>query len=121
MTVSSSPALLPLTPVPRVVARFHVAARVLASVAATMGVLALLGWMLDSLTLRSLLSGDITMKTNPAIGLITLGLSLLLSTVFSPRFRPFCRGVSIVLAVFTFAIGFATLLEYATGRDFGID
>jgi len=80
--------------------------------------LALLGWMIGSVTLTGIAGHFPSMKINTAVALLLLGISLVL--LHSPSHRiaqPIAKVAGLAIAV----IAAATLLEYATGFDFGID
>jgi diguanylate cyclase (GGDEF)-like protein len=84
------------------------------------GALVLLGWALGSHALISVVPGHVSVKANTAIA-ITLGaaaLSILRHVEASSGRRDIVRVLCAVLIVM---LGGATLLEYALGRDFGID
>ncbi len=88
-------------------------------VAAIVGVVVEIGWLLDVSILTSVGAGFATMKFNTALGFILSGISLwLLKTKSSPS-KPspmiwvLC-GASLVLA-------FLSMLEYSTGFNLGVD
>ncbi|MDB5941072.1 MAG: putative histidine kinase, unorthodox [Ramlibacter sp.] len=89
-----------------------------ALVALAVGIAVLLGWMLDLALLKSLLPGAVHMKANAALGFLVTGVVLLLHC--APRGREWPRlalALSLALAV----LAGATLLQYLSGHDFGID
>ena len=83
------------------------------------GVVALIGWALDLEPLKTLFLGNISIKTNTAISLTCLGLSLLcLAPVPRPRWQLMLgRALAIVPTV----IGLLTLSEHLLGWNLGID
>ncbi len=86
---------------------------------AVIGGTGLAGWLLDNHTLKSLLSGGITMKTNAAIGLMLVGMALALSWL---KYRPAAlRVLTGCWAGGACIIGALTLLEYLSGWDLWID
>ena len=84
------------------------------------GLLVLIGWMIDSPTLKSLDPYLISMKANTAAAFILTGISLWLSQtkrVGSRRGRYFSRLSALVVG----AVGALTLVQYAYGWNLGID
>lgn len=79
--------------------------------------LALVGWAMDIRLLKSLLPGHAAMKANTAVSLFCAGLALIGGRL---PLLP-ARRVSRVLSLLVFMTGAATLLEYASGADLGID
>jgi diguanylate cyclase (GGDEF)-like protein len=77
------------------------------------GLLALAGWLLGLPLLASALPGAPLIKANAAIGFVLAGLAL-------HRFMQRRRGHAL-LSAGVLALGLATLLEYASGADFGLD
>jgi diguanylate cyclase (GGDEF)-like protein len=77
------------------------------------GMLALAGWALGLPLLTSVLPGSPSMKANAAIGFVLAGLAL-------RQFMQRRRGHALLSAGVLVA-GLATLLEYGSGVDFGID
>ncbi len=96
-------------------ARYRAAATWIGLIAAALGAVAILGWGIDSGLLRSIIPGEATTKFNTAIGMILLGVALRL---FALRRYPALR---VICSAAAFMIGALTLIEYATGADFGID
>jgi PAS domain S-box-containing protein len=93
----------------------HPAARLGAAVAMLFGLAVLVGWGLQVDWLRSVVPGAVQMKANTAVGLLLAGVALWLR---SGQRR---TGTATALSALVFAIGAATLLEYLSGHDFGID
>src|SRR5277367_3677207 len=81
------------------------------------GLLVLLGWLLDIPTVKSVLPGFATMKANTALSLLLAGLSLwwLSSSGGNARQRRLGWGA----ATGTTLIGFVTVAEYLFGSDLG--
>ncbi len=84
-----------------------------------LGSLTLAGWWLDLPMLRKVLLPAEAMKANAALGLALAGAALALNSTPSVRRREWLIAGLMSLMVMT--IGGATLAEYVTGRDFGID
>ncbi|MFY2763464.1 diguanylate cyclase [Arenimonas sp. MALMAid1274] len=78
---------------------------------------ALAGWALDVEVLRTVLPGHAAMKANTAIGLMLAGLALAVLQLPAPWAPRLC----VLLSCGVLALGVTTLLQYATGRDLGID
>jgi methyl-accepting chemotaxis protein len=76
-----------------------------------LGCTVLAGWALDAQGLKTVLLGLSSMKPNTAMGFMVLGLAL----VFSERSVARWASVGVTL------LGLATLTEYASGRNLGID
>jgi PAS domain S-box-containing protein len=90
-----------------------------AAVAAAVGGVVLLGWALGRPVLADLLPGLETMKANTAACFVLVGIGLW--TVVR-RDTPANRSLlAIVCGAVVAAVGGATLIEYVTGRDLGID
>jgi len=84
--------------------------------AASIGALALAGWVLDNDTLKGA-GGAITMKANTSLGLMVCGLALRASVAS----RRFVRYLAVPLALLGGTIGFLTLTQHVAGWDLGID
>lgn len=84
---------------------------------AAVGVLVLLGWALDIGPLKSVIPGQVAMKPNTAVGIILLGVALSLVTDTRAVAARLSTGSSLLAG----AVGAATLAEYWTDRNFGID
>jgi PAS domain S-box-containing protein len=100
-------------------------ALVAGALAAAVGVLSLLGWLLDVETLKSVLPGKATIKPNTALSLILAGIALVVSAV-SPRAETSQRGrkrkgVTRVCSGLLVIIGGVTLVEYIFHLDLRID
>ncbi len=85
-----------------------------------LGGLVLLGWVFDIAVLKSLDPNLVSMKANTAAAFVLIGIGLWFSRAGRRGFRP-GRYVAWSSAAVVAAIGLLTLLEYATGRNFGID
>jgi PAS domain S-box-containing protein len=92
-------------------------ARNLGVVAATIGLVALVGWLLHIPVLTSVVPGSATMKANTAVGLALSGLALVAATVVAS----WARTVRLALGGIVLALGAATLTEYAFGWHLGLD
>ena len=85
--------------------------RVAGLIAMVLGCTVLVGWGLDVKALQTLLLGLAVMKPNTAVGFVLLSVALTCSG------RSVARWASVGVTL----LGAATLLEYASGRDLGID
>jgi PAS domain S-box-containing protein len=94
-------------------------ARTGAQFSVAVGVAVVIGWFIDSVTLKSLLPGLTAMKMNTACGLIAAGASLWMLHSCEPG--SWLYRVGGVLAVFVTALGGMTLAEELFGLDLGID
>ena len=100
------------------VTRLRAAARGAALFATAIGVLVLAGWLLDARLLMQVLPGQVAMVPNTAIGLLLASLAVWLrASAGGVRER---RGTRIAAAA-AGLLGLITLVEYAAGRDLGID
>lgn len=98
---------------PAVVAGYRRYAAVVVAMMMAGGLLALAGWLLDLPLLTSLIPGAPAMKANAAIGFVLAGMSL-------RQFMNQRRGCA-WLSGLVLLLGASTVLQYATGRDLGID
>jgi PAS domain S-box-containing protein len=92
--------------------------RILGIVAAVIGLISLLGWLLHVPVLTSVVPGWASMKANTAVGLAVSGVALLLAPVGG---APWARPARLALGGIVLALGAATLTEYAFGWRLGID
>lgn len=79
----------------------------------------LVGWGLDIPSLKSVLPGFVTTKTNTAVGFVLAGLSLAL--LARAAHSGWSRWLSRACAGVTVLLGLLSLGEYLLGIDFGID
>jgi hypothetical protein len=86
-----------------------------APAAALIGIVVLISYAVHS-TALSRLAGGPAIIPNSAAGLVLAGIALL-----AHRRAARWRGVSIIAASTVTLLGIATLLEYVSGRSFGID
>jgi PAS domain S-box-containing protein len=82
------------------------------------GTIVLLGWFRNLETLTSLSSRFVSMKANAAAAFVLLGVALILAAVARNAVTQSLRWV---LELAALAIGVATIVEYASGIDLGID
>jgi hypothetical protein len=92
--------------------------RLAAGFGAGVGLVVLMGWLLDISTVKSVLPGFATMKANTALALLLAGLSLW--WLGSPAVDARQRRLGRVAAVATILIGFVTVTEYLFGSDLGV-
>jgi hypothetical protein len=92
---------------------------VVGSFATVAGAVVLAGWLFDIPSLKSVLPGFVSMKTNTAIGFVLGGLSLALLgfTIRSVWVRLLSRLCAGAMAL----LGLLTLSEYLFDLNFGID
>jgi len=93
--------------------------RVVAVIAAAMGVLVLSGWIFDVAALKGVMPGWTLMKANTAIGFILCGVAL-----WSTQARGNARLWRVLVQVCSATVlllGLLTLVEYLSGADFGLD
>ncbi len=95
--------------------RGFVAAAALAGIG--IGLASLLGWTCDIAPLKTFGAGPSTTKPNTAVAEILCGLSLLALNTETHRYRLW----GIAAAALAALLAGATLLQYPTGLDFGID
>lgn len=86
---------------------------------------ALMGWWLKIPRFTSFISGWPTMKFNTALAMLLAAVALLLASVErrqpKGRGRTFCRVIGWLLAAWPLFFGGLTLMEYATGKNLGLD
>ena len=87
----------------------------LSFLAITVGSLAIIGWILDIAVLKSVYPGLPPMRFNPALVLISLGISLYL--LVAEKLKLLLRALCILIA----AYGMACIYQYITGVQLGID
>ena len=83
------------------------------------GSIVLLGWLLNLDSLKSMWPGLLTMKANTAICFLLMGTGTMV-LAGAPSARR-ARSVGTALIAAAAAVATATLAQYVTGRDFGID
>jgi PAS domain S-box-containing protein len=94
-------------------------ARAVADVVLCMGVVVVVGWVLDVRILKGFVPGMISMKINAALGFIVAGYGVRrLAHEGLDRRRAL---VAVTCATFICALGFLTLLQHTARVDFGID
>lgn len=81
------------------------------------GVVVLLGWLLDIELLKALLPNLVPMKANSALGFVLAGMVLLALRCTSPRIR----WGGFVCALLVFLLGLLTSLQYLFNVDFALD
>ena len=107
---------------PSVVWFCRAAARVAGVFAIAVGVVGLLGWVLDVETLKSAFTGPVTIKANAAMCLILLGGALLLLAPQEPQGRlPGAAAGARAMAAVALSVAGLTFLQHVGGFDFGID
>jgi len=103
----------------RLFRRLQLYCQVSALAAMGVGVLVMFGWAFHIGALLTIFPGDVTMKVNTALGLAFAGTSLWLLLPGESRTR---RGqIARLLALLVVLIGAATLIEYFSGLNLGID
>ena len=93
--------------------------RVSALLAIVVGILVILGWLLDIEVLKSLSSGFVSMKANTALCFVLLGISLLLFHFAAEKRR--IQFLSHLMAWLVITIGLLTIFEYVFSVDLWID
>lgn len=87
---------------------------------AAFGALGLAGWLLGADLMTRLIAGRPAMMPTSALGLIALGLSAGLAR-YKSEHRRLIAGAADVLALCALSVGLVTAMEYALGRDLGIE
>lgn len=83
------------------------------------GVVVLVGWVLDVQSLMTVLPGQASLKVNTALAFLFAGSSLVAWTVRNPT--PISKVIQRAAAIGTALIGGATLAEYLFDHNYGID
>lgn len=91
----------------------------ISAVVVTIGILVLLGWVLDIPLLKSVLPGLVTMKANTALGFVAAGSALWLW--HHPSDNSSRQNWAKYLSWGVLILGFLTLCQYLLGLDFQID
>jgi PAS domain S-box-containing protein len=94
-------------------------AGIAALAAALLGLLGLAGWIFEADALRSGPDAVVSMKSNTAVALVALGLSL--SVTARGQVRPRTLAAARAAAALVALVGVLTLAEYLTGASLGID
>ena len=102
-----------------VTARFETASALGAATCALPGAIVLAGWAARSETLSQVLPGHVSMKPNTALAFLLGGGAL--AAIRSAGASATSRRAARAAASAVVAIGSLTLVEYWTGRSFGID
>lgn len=92
--------------------------RAASAVVVFVGVVGLLGWILDSPALKGILFRGVTIKANASVGLLLIGIALF---VLHETRVPWLRWIAQAGASLAGIIGAATLAQHITGIDLGID
>ena len=87
-------------------------ALVAGTVVGAAGVLVIIGWCLDVASLKQVAPGMATLKFNTACCFVLLGVSIVLGAG-----SRFARVTTVIVA----GVAAASIAEYLTGRNFGID
>jgi PAS domain S-box-containing protein len=85
------------------------------------GLWVLMGWMLHSQIVKSILEGQVAVKANAAICFILIGFALWSLRKAQPSVTSGRKLAAKIAAVFASLVGLLSLLEFAFGWDFGID
>ena len=99
--------------------RYRSFAKIASLFVAAAGILVGIGWFVDVRLLRSLIPGSHAIKFNAGIGMLLCGASLRL--LLAARGKSLAWKAGQAAALLAIMLGLATILEYASGRNFGID
>jgi signal transduction histidine kinase/CheY-like chemotaxis protein len=94
-------------------------AQTMATLTILLGLVVLLGWMLQIEALKTVLPGFVSMKVNTALCFVLSGAALLLGYLTRPA--SWKKSGSFVLGLIVALIGAITLLEYVSGLSLGLD
>jgi PAS domain S-box-containing protein len=83
------------------------------------GILVMIGWIINSNVLKSVFQEMVTMKPNTALCFILSGAALRL--LEDKKYAGILRKIGLIFSIAVFAIGFLIVCEYSFGFDFGID
>lgn len=97
--------------------RYTLPLQIIAILSVWVGLLDIVGWFFDLEVFRAVVKGFTTMKFNTAACLLFLGAAIL----FNSKEKPIYTFFYIIFSSFVVLIGMCTLLQYATGTNFGID
>jgi signal transduction histidine kinase/DNA-binding response OmpR family regulator len=92
----------------------RIAAAVAGVLTALLGVVVIVGWQTNNVTLVQVLPTFVPMQYNTALGFVLCGLGLLFAVFDKSRY-------AVPVGVIAATIGVATLLQYIFGFNFGID
>ncbi|HYW57433.1 MAG TPA: ATP-binding protein [Polaromonas sp.] len=92
--------------------------RAAAALAGFVGLVAMIGWLGDWPSLKSVLPGAVEMKANTALGLMAAASGLWLLDI---QRSPACEQAGQAMSVVVAALGLATLSQYMFGWEMGID
>ncbi len=106
-------------PVPHEFQRRFIISEWSASASVIIGLTVLIGWFADIPALTSLLPGFTSIKVNPAVCFVLVGIALWMSQ--PKRITTRTRLISFVLSLLVLAISLLTLAQYVFKADFGID
>ena len=88
-------------------------------IAMCIGASVLIGWIVDSVALKSILPSQVSMKPNTALAIILCGVALRFMQEDVPTVR--ARRVMSMCAAATVSIGLCTIVEYAFNWELGLD
>ncbi len=101
---------------------FHAAlrlAQIMGTLTLLLGLTVLAGWAFHAPSLKTVLTGYVSMKANAALCFALSGASLLIGYLVRPL--AWKRTCSVILALTVILIAAATLIEYAVDRPLGLD
>jgi len=96
-----------------------VLAQVMGGLTVLLGLFVLVGWALQSETLKTVFPGFVSMKANTALCFVLCGAALLIGYLSRPV--PWRKTCSLVLSLLAVLISGTTMVEYLTGLSFGLD
>ncbi|MEA2518049.1 MAG: hypothetical protein QOF49_129 [Chloroflexota bacterium] len=88
-------------------------------IAIGVGIVVLLGWLLNVEPLKSMVPGVLSMKANTAVCFVLVGIALVLRS--QPAIGPIGRATNLACLWATLAIALVTGAQYAYGGNFGFD
>ncbi len=109
--------MIPIDPI--FARRLHRISLTCALVATAIAAIAMTGWIFHLPRLATIIPGLAWMKVNTSLGLLACGTAMILRT--RSKSGCFADRSADALATLAMLIGGLTVLEYATGRNFGID